>query len=295
MNSDAKNITNYLVESETLPMFALPKSDECITDTYFKNAHKSVSLCSNLFCRLSLFGEKRGYALFCIHITKLFNTKCQRVKKLVSNWGIIVSSPRNPFASTANYSVNSSLSSKNLQEKFAELETLCIFVMPKDPISGITKSYERSLGVFLLHFCTRSRGLLAKKGTRSLYVLTNTCVQRCQKTTQADLSGRIVPILHPFASTVNYSVISVPYRQCARLTNRNYPTKPTKYRYARLLRRRLTVLKKTLNLQTYTRLRTRYMRSAGLWRILTIVSSTYRSILNQLESLFDREPLLMPI
>jgi hypothetical protein len=37
------------------------------------------------------------------------------------------------------------------------------------------------------------------------------------------------------------------------------------------------------------------MRSAGLWRILTLVSSTYRSILNQLESLFDREPLLMPI
>ncbi len=194
MNSNAKNMTNYLVESETLPMFALPKSDECITDTYFKNAHKSVSLCSNLFCRLSLFGEKRGYALFCLYTTKLFNTKCQRVKKLVSNWGIIVSSPRNPFA-----------------------------------------------------------------------------------------------------STVNYSVISVPCRQCARLTNRNYPTKPTKYRYARLLRRRLTVLKKTLNLQTYTRLRTRYMRSAGLWRILTLVSSTYRSILNQLESLFDREPLLMPI
>ena len=186
---------------------------------------------------------------------------------------------------------------KNMTNYLVESETLPMFALPKFYCKSGDIFQSLLYGKFLSRYCSFCSGTLAsfRKGLVSFCIHITKLSDKCQSPLKADLSGRIVPILHPFASTVNYSVISVPYRQCARLTNRDYPTKPTKYRYARLLRHRLTVLKKTLNLQTYTRLRTRYMHSAGLWRILTLVSSTYRSILNQLESLFDREPLLMPI
>ena len=197
MNSDAKNMTNYLVESETLPMFAL---------------------------------QNRRYYVK----TRSYNTQSLILKRC-----------------------------------------------PMSASTDVVASVLQNLTGQRLFCCSK--------------IFNKLLTTKCRTELKARQPRIIVTAVHPFASTVNYSVISVPYRQCARLTNRNYPTKPTKYRYARLLRRRLTVLKKTLNLQTYTRLRTRYMRSAGLWRILTLVSSTYRSILNQLESLFDREPLLMPI
>lgn len=45
---------------------------------------------------------------------------------------------------------------------FGNSKTIRTFVVPKTRISGITKSYERSLSVFLLHFYTRSRGSLAR-------------------------------------------------------------------------------------------------------------------------------------
>lgn len=192
---------------------------------------------------------------------------------------------------------------KNITNYLVESETLPMFVLPNVAIRNIIR-YIQSLfkAEFLLQYltCCDIARLATKRGSALfLHTLTNFCLTKCQTWTKALKQRTIVTATHfhllKFASIVNYSAISVPYRQCARLTNRNYPTKPTKCRYARLLRRRLTGLKKTLNLQTYTRLRTRYTHSAGLWRILTPVFSTYQSILNQLESLFDREPLLMPI
>ena len=94
---------------------------------------------------------------------------------------------------------------KNIHENLEVSRNMLNIAVPKNPIVGTSKYNKRSLGVSLLHFYTRSCGSLARKRGYVLFLHIDykTCVQQCQRTTQAATPGSTVPVLHPLYSHVS--------------------------------------------------------------------------------------------
>lgn len=93
---------------------------------------------------------------------------------------------------------------KNMTQGLVVSNESPIFALPKNRVVGNIKSYEALLGVFLLHFCSGSRGSLARLGgTPSFY--TANCVQQCQRTTQSALARSTVQ-LRPVATTALWRI-----------------------------------------------------------------------------------------
>ncbi len=85
---------------------------------------------------------------------------------------------------------------KNTANYLAKSETLLNIALPKTLILGNISTYKRLMGVFLLHFYTSSRGSLARLRDTLSFCIYQTCVQICQRPTQAFEWGTIVPITH---------------------------------------------------------------------------------------------------
>ena len=83
MQAAVKNMTNYLVESETLPMFALPNVAIRNIIRYIQSLFKAEFLLQYLTCcDIARLATKRGSALFLHTLTNFCLTKCQTWTKV---------------------------------------------------------------------------------------------------------------------------------------------------------------------------------------------------------------------
>ena len=166
---------------------------------------------------------------------------------------------------------------KNMAQGLVVSNESPIFALPKNRVVGNIKSYEALLGVFLLHFCSGSRGSLARLGgTPSFY--TANCVQQCQRTTQS-ASARSTVQLRPVMSTASSRI--------GRLCGRNPLPANEKFAVSKTLCifavRQIRATEYILDLCAYGRTSLSYpLRGTGLSQNLLGVRPSFVHIANSL-------------
>ena len=202
MYSDAKNMTNYLVESETLPMFALPNVAIRNIIRYIQSLFKAEFLLQYLTCcDIARLATKRGSALFLHTLTNFCLTKCQTWTKVPVRRIVTL---LHPYLSGKRFTVATSRK-RNFPKKstnlFAKSRTLCTFVS-----ANILKSISDTV----IYFIAKTRSAVSVsvqcvcqniKGLRFLCVhtLTNFCSEQWQTRTRVS-TRRTVTSLQPYLS-----------------------------------------------------------------------------------------------
>lgn len=131
MYGNVKNMANYLAKSETLLTFVLPNKRVNAYTKYIAYTFRAYPCSASTLRRCACLATKGGTPSFYI-LTKLLTNKCQTRSK-ASIQGIIVPVPHLLRLHAKVQHLSTALQRLNLSKKlanlFAELKTLCTFVL----------------------------------------------------------------------------------------------------------------------------------------------------------------------
>lgn len=194
MKASIKKYDKYLVQSKTLPIFAVPRNAKVFESKrhIFTTADKAGSLSDNSSSEVLRFLAEIGALPLVTYILLKFFRQCQETKTC-SQWGIIVPE-LHPYL---NYRTSSISQTERSQNLFAELNPFRIFVMRQNRIARFTKYIKAFFGRISVALLLRVVAVLSQElGVRPLFMqLTDLCSTKCDRTTQA-VRRIIVPLLH---------------------------------------------------------------------------------------------------